>query len=102
LTFLLARLATVATSLPQQRIETTVAILLPLSVERGSAGLLELAVREKALGFRQLAQKVSGLLRRNLSAEEWLEQRTPENGPLFVAIRSTGHPTSPFHTFFIM
>ena len=36
---ILARLAAVATPLPQQRIETTVAILLPFSVEGGSAGL---------------------------------------------------------------
>ena len=99
---ILARLATVATSLPQQRIETTVAILLPLSVEGGSARLLALSVREKMLGFGQFAQKVSGLFRRNLSAEEWLEQRTPENGPLFVTIRSIRHAASPWHTFSIV
>jgi hypothetical protein len=61
-----------------------------------------LAVREKTLGFGQFAQKVSGLLRRNLSAEERLEQRTPENGPLFVTIRSIRHAESPLHTFSVM
>jgi hypothetical protein len=61
-----------------------------------------LAVREKTLGFCQFAQKVSGLFRRNLAGEEWLEQRTPENGPLFVTIRSIRHAASPLHTFSIM
>jgi hypothetical protein len=54
------------------------------------------------LRFGQFAQKVSGLLGRNLSAEEWLEQRTPENGPLFVTIRSIRHVESPWHTFLIV
>jgi hypothetical protein len=99
---ILARLAAVATSLPQQRLETTVAILLPFSVEGGSARPLALSVREKMLRFGQFAQKVSGLLGRNFSAEEWLEQRTPENGPLFVTIRSIRHAVSPWHTFLIV
>jgi hypothetical protein len=54
------------------------------------------------LRFGQFAQKASRLFRRNLSAEEWLEQRTPENGPLFVAIRSIRHAASPWHTFLIV
>jgi hypothetical protein len=99
---ILARLATIATPLPQQRIETTVAKMLPFSVEGGSAGPLALPIREKLLGFGQFAQKVSGLFRRNLSAEEWLEQRTPENGPLFVTIRSIRHAASPWHMISIM
>ena len=97
-----SRLAAVATSLSQQGVETPIAILLPLSVEGGSARLLALSVREKMLGFGQFAQKVSGLFRRNLSAEEGPEQRTPENGPLFVTIRSIGHAASPWHTFSIV
>ena len=96
---ILARLAAVAAPLPQQRLETTVAILLPLSIEGGPARFLALSVREKMLGFGQFAQKVGGLLRRNLSAEQWPEQRTPENGPLFVTIRSIRHAASPWHTF---
>ena len=70
---ILARLAAVATSLPQQRLETTVAILLPLSIEGGSARLLALSVRKEMLGFGQFAQKVSRLFRRNLSDEQWLQ-----------------------------
>ena len=34
----------------------------------------------------QFVQKATGLLRRNLSVEQGTQQRTPENGPMFLAI----------------
>ena len=74
----------------------------PTHIAIGTEKGLDLPVREKMLGFSQFAQKLSGLLGRNLSAEEWLEQRTPKNGPLFVTIRSIRHAASPWHTFSIV
>ena len=95
-----AWLAAVAPPLAKQCLEASHAIQLPLPPQGGAAGLSALAIGEKVLGIGQGAQKLPSLLRRNLVANQRLQQRTPENGPLLVAIGPVRHGAdSPFRTF---